>query len=89
MQEVAPWEIQYLHNDVGGQIDRLGEAIYFTLHPDQKPQDYEVQYQGEYIKNLSKLVKESLSKHDDLSKEEFIQKAGEIAVSILFEEIKK
>src|SRR5205823_4902155 len=25
---------EYLHNDVGGQVDRLGESIYFYLHPD-------------------------------------------------------
>src|ERR1035437_6117115 len=48
---------EYLHNDVGGQVDRLGEAIYFTLHPDQKAVDYEMQYQGEYIKELSGQVK--------------------------------
>jgi arginyl-tRNA synthetase len=80
---------EYLHNDVGGQVERLGEAIYFTLHPDQKPQDYEVQYKGEYIKELADQVSEEMSKLDDLSQEAFIEKSGSLAVSILFEEIKK
>ncbi len=80
---------EYLHNDVGGQVDRLGEAIYFTLHPDQKEKDYEIGYKGEYIKELADKVLEEMPKDDDLSQEEFIEKAGTIAVSILFEEIKK
>ncbi len=80
---------EYLHNDVGGQVERLGEAIYFTLHPDQKEKDYEISYKGEYIKELADKVLEEMSKEDDLSQEEFIEKAGAIAVSILFEEIKK
>nr|MBI5456107.1 arginine--tRNA ligase [Candidatus Levybacteria bacterium] len=79
---------EYLHNDVGGQVERLGEAIYFTIHPDQKPKDYEVQYQGDYIKELSQSVKESLEEKD-LSQEEFIEKAGKIAVKLMLDEILK
>ena len=79
---------EYLHNDVGGQVERLGEAIYFTIHPDQKPKDYEVQYQGEYIKELAESVKESLGE-EDLSQEEFIQKAASKAVSLMLREILK
>lgn len=80
---------EYLHNDVGGQIQRLGEAIYFTLHPDQKEKDYEIGYKGEYVKELADKVCEEMPKEDDLSQNEFMKKAGTIAVSILFEEIKK
>ncbi len=80
---------EYLHNNVGGQVDRLGEAIYFKIHPDQKPENYEVQYQGEYITELAKMVEEQMDKHDDLSQGEFIQKAGAIAVEIMLEEILK
>ena len=80
---------EYLHNDVGGQVDRLGEAIYFQLHPDQKSDTYEVQYQGEYIKELAVDVKEALAEDDGLSQEEFIEKAGKIAVKIMLEEILK
>jgi arginyl-tRNA synthetase len=81
---------EYLHNDVGGQIDRLGEAIYFTIHPDQKAADYEVQYQGEYIKELSTLVKDQLEDaQEDLSQAEFIEKAGKIAVELMLTEILK
>ncbi len=78
---------EYLHNNVGGQVERLGEAIYFELHPDQKSENYEVQYQGEYIKQLAGQVKESLSEQGDLSQEEFIEKAGAVAVEIMLEEV--
>lgn len=80
---------EYLHNNVGGQVERLGEAIYFKIHPDQKPENYEVQYQGEYITDLSKTVEDQMDKQDDLSKEQFIEKAGELAVEIILEEILK
>lgn len=79
---------EYLHNDVGGQVDRLGEAIYFTIHPGQKQKDYEVQYQGEYVKELSEKVKEGLGE-EDLNQEQFIEKAGKIAVELMLTEILK
>jgi arginyl-tRNA synthetase len=81
---------EYLHNDVGGQVDRLGETIYFTLHPDQKPAEYEMQYLGEYIKELSEQVKDELEDNqDDLSQEQFIEKAGKVAVELMLVEILK
>jgi arginyl-tRNA synthetase len=81
---------EYLHNDVGGQIERLGEAIYFTIHPDQKAADYEVQYQGGYIKELAQVVKEQLEEGQEaLSQEQFIEKAGKIAVELMLTEILK
>jgi len=79
---------EYLHNDVGGQVERLGEAIYFELNPDKKPKEQEVQYQGEYVKKLAQKVSKSLE-ISHLSIEEFVQKAGEVAVGILLEEILK
>ena len=79
---------EYLHNDVGGQVDRLGEAIYFTIHPDQKAADYEMQYQGEYIKELSEQVKQRLEEgQEDLSQSEFIERAGKVAVELMLSEI--
>lgn len=81
---------EYLHNDVGGQIERLGEAIYYTLHPDQKAQNYEVQYQGEYIKELAEDVEEAMQDKDqDLAVEKFIEAAGKIAVELMLAEILK
>ncbi len=91
--EKAGYEVtrEYLHNNVGGQVARLGEAIYFTLHPDQKGEGYEIQYQGEYIKELAKMVEETMEeKHfESLSQEEFIDKAGQIAVEMMLLEILK
>ena len=81
---------EYLHNDVGGQVERLGESIYFEIHPDQKSPDYEIQYQGEYIKELSQAVKEQLEENqEDLNREQFIEKAGKIAVELMLTEILK
>lgn len=81
---------EYLHNDVGGQVERLGEAIYFTLHPDQKAAEYEMQYQGEYIKELAEQVKQQLEDdQEDFSQEQFIEKAGAVAVKLMLTEILK
>lgn len=82
---------EYLHNDVGGQVARLGEAIYFTLHPDQKPQNYAEQYQGEYVKELAQDIEEQMQQNEDedLSQDRFIEKAGRIAVEIMLLDILK
>lgn len=81
--EMAGYEVtrEYLHNDVGGQVERLGEAIYFELNPKDKPED--IQYQGEYIKDLALKVKEKLGEVKSAND------AGKAGVEILFEEIMK
>jgi len=76
---------EYLHNNVGGQITKLGESIYFSLNPDKLVENAEIQYQGEYIKELASLVESKIGK--DLDKDEFIPKAGEIAVEYMLTEI--
>lgn len=79
---------EYLHNNVGGQVDRLGKAIYYQLHLEEKKEDDEISYQGEYIKDLAIQVQNKLGTDlKGLNKEEFSKKAGEIAVEILFKEI--
>ena len=81
---------EYWHNDVGGQVDRLGETIYFEIHPDQKPESYEAQYLGSYIKELAQTVKEQMEEsQDELTQEQFIDKAGKIAVELMLTEILK
>jgi arginyl-tRNA synthetase len=79
---------EYLHNDVGGQVLRLGEAIYFELNPDKKSEGEESQYQGEYIKELAQKASKLLHT-SHLSREVFVERAGEIAVSIILKEILK
>jgi len=79
---------EYLHNDVGGQVDRLGETIYFIIHPDQKPAEYEMQYLGEYVKELAQQVKGELEDaQEDLSQAQFIERAGKVAVELMLVEI--
>ena len=81
---------EYLHNDVGGQVEHLGEAIYYNLHPDQRTENYEIQYQGEYIKELAQAVEETMQDKDqDLSAEKFMEEAGKIAVELMLTEILK
>lgn len=70
---------EYLHNDVGGQVQKLGQSIYYTLNPNQKPEE-ELAYQGEYIKDLAKEVR-LLTKSNDPDE------LGRIAVEILFNQI--
>lgn len=67
---------EYLHNDVGGQVKKLGEAIYYTLNP--KEPHGELSYQGEYIKELASKVG---------SKSESSEQLGKKAVEILFNQI--
>jgi arginyl-tRNA synthetase len=81
---------EYLHNDVGGQVERLGEAIYYELNPEAKTPTYEVQYQGEYIKELAQAVEEELQdKFEDQSDEKFMEEAGKAAVKLMLSEILK
>lgn len=75
---------EYLHNNVGGQIEQFGQAIYFELHPDQKPDTYVPAYQGEYLKELADDIEEELQhKSDNLSEDKFIEKVGETAVEVM------
>jgi len=78
---------EYLHNDVGGQVLKLGEAIYFELNPSKKSANEEAQYQGAYIKELAQEVQKILS--SNLSREDFVEKAGKMAVEIILKEILK
>ncbi|OGH02192.1 MAG: arginine--tRNA ligase [Candidatus Levybacteria bacterium RIFCSPHIGHO2_01_FULL_37_17] len=77
---------EYLHNDIGGQVEKLGETIYYLLNPSDKPKDYELQYRGEYVYDLAKEVNTKLH-NSKLSKEEFMKEAGKIAVEIMLEQI--
>lgn len=82
---------EYLHNDVGGQVDRLGEAIFYELNPGAKSPAYEVQYQGEYIRDLARMVEEQLqdTNAEDVEMDRFTEKAGTVAVELMLSEILK
>lgn len=81
---------EYLHNDVGGQVERFGDAIYFELHPDQKGEDYVAQYQGEYLKEVAKNVEDELQDSSlDSNDDKFIEIIGKTAVEIMLVEIIK
>lgn len=67
---------EYLHNNVGGQVKKLGESIYHTLNP-EKPHG-ELSYQGEYVKELASKIS---------SKSKSAEEMGREAVEILFGQI--
>lgn len=77
---------EYLHNDIGGQVEKLGESIYYILNSSDKPQDLEIQYKGEYVYELAKKVNTKLHS-SKLSKDEFMKEAGQQAVEIMLKEI--
>ncbi len=77
---------EYLHNNVGGQVGKLGQAIYYELHPEEKPKE-ELAYQGSYIKELAQKVKSSKFLHAQAGKVKSPEEFGEVAVEILFDEI--
>lgn len=83
---------EYLHNDVGGQVKKLGLSIYFKLNPDKTPEE-ELMYQGSYIESLALKVAEIDRKSfpkkpfEQLPYDEASERLGKIAVEILFEQI--
>lgn len=77
--ESQGWEVtrEYLHNDVGEQVKKLGATIKATLVGTLGEEN---QYKGEYIKELAERLK---GRVEDKSEEE----TGRMAVDLLFEEI--
>ena len=52
---------EYYVNDVGGQIDKLGEAIdHYLSNPDGTASDATLQYKGAHIEELAQKVRDSL-----------------------------
>lgn len=71
---------EYLHNDVGGQVKKLGQTLYYTIHPGEKFEE-ELAYKGEYIKELASKLVGKVQKGTDF------EETGRLGVQILFEEI--
>ncbi|MCR4325167.1 MAG: arginine--tRNA ligase [Candidatus Curtissbacteria bacterium] len=67
---------EYYHNDVGGQIEKLGESI-LNIQKGKKLEDQE--YKGKYIEELAEKVGDVKSS----------QEAGKKAVELIFDEIKE
>lgn len=75
---------EYLHNDIGGQVDKLGQTV-LNVVKGEKLQDQE--YKGEYVRELAEKVENEpgLKKFSKPGSKEL----GKKAVDILFEEIKE
>lgn len=67
---------EYIHNDIGGQVDKLGESV-FNVAAGANLADQE--YKGEYVRDLANKIKGAKD----------TKEAGEKAVGLLFESIKK
>lgn len=66
---------EYIHNDVGVQVDKLGESV-LNVKAGKKLEDQE--YKGEYVKELADKINAKDAKE-----------AGKRAVDLIFEEIKE
>ncbi len=71
---------EYLHNDVGGQVKKLGQTLYYAIHSDEKSEE-ELAYKGDYIKELASKLSGKVKKGADF------EEVGRMGVQILFEEI--
>jgi arginyl-tRNA synthetase len=79
---------EYYVNDVGGQIDKLGESLWCELHPEQASTEAR-HYSGGYVQEIAQAAQQKLGKK--LSGDEAEQKRmlGRFGIDFLFEEIKK
>ncbi|MDO8429081.1 MAG: arginine--tRNA ligase [Candidatus Daviesbacteria bacterium] len=68
---------EYIHNDVGEQVKRLGATIKATLAGGIEEEN---QYKGEYVKELADKLKGEMEGKSD-------EQVGQMAVNLLFEEI--
>jgi len=75
---------EYLHNNVGVQVEKLGESI-ANVASGKKLEDQE--YKGEYIKDLAEQI--FRSRVEGQRSKVTTEEAGERAVSILLDEILK
>ncbi len=86
---------EYYHNDLGGQVLKLGATIASKIGYYRGNVPDELEYQGSYINELAEKVKNKLeadggeSKFGMLSAKEQEQLFGSLAVEFMFEEIKK
>src|SRR3989344_6357088 len=82
------WQVlrEYIDNDRGNQVLELGKTLAAAVNLIKIPQK-ELVYQGEYTKDLGEKVKSKIKDIKGQTIEQISQKAGEIGVRIIFEEI--
>ncbi len=86
---------EYYLNDVGGQIDKLGESILCELraieNPDQitETPQAERHYTGSYVREIALAAQQELSGKLKVDEEEQKRILGKFGVQFLFEEIKR
>jgi arginyl-tRNA synthetase len=81
---------EYYVNDGGIQIQTLGRSVYLRyLELKGEKIDFpEDGYQGEYIKDLAKDLLKDKEKYQDESEDKLIQTFGQIAATIILDQIK-
>ncbi len=87
---------EYYVNDVGGQIERLGESVLYWIQEKDNPEapgpakDSNC-YQGEYVKDLAKLALETLGDKipEQEDKADLIRVLGKFGINALLKQIKE
>ncbi len=77
---------EYINNDRGNQVKELGRTLAVHAGYIEKG-DKPLTYIGEYTTELAKKIKNKLGDIKGLSEKEIVEKAGEVGVKIMFEEI--
>ncbi len=87
---------EYYVNDVGGQIDKLGESILFYIQGscDRPIGEFVigkdvVGYQGEYVRDLAELAQKKLGDKIPREEREAVRVLGRFAIDRMIEEIKR
>ncbi len=90
--EVTGWTIarEYYVNDIGGQIDRLGESILYWIRNEgkegvQPPEGYP----GEYVKELARAAAKKLGDKISGEKSEAMGVLGQFGIDQMMKEISK
>lgn len=90
--QATGWSVtrEYYMNDVGGQIDKLGESIlYWIRHEGDGKAEGPQGYQGEYVKELAVAARKMLGDKIPPEEAEAVRILGKFGINYLTEEIKK
>jgi arginyl-tRNA synthetase len=90
--QATGWEVtrEYYMNDVGGQIDKLGQSIqYWIRHEGDEKAEGPEGYQGDYVKELARAAQERLGKKIPADEAEAVRVLGRFGIDYLSEEIKR
>ncbi|MDP2671076.1 MAG: arginine--tRNA ligase [bacterium] len=79
---------EYVHNDIGGQVERLGRSLFHYIKIEQNVQSelQEDDYKGEYVKELAKEASKKIALEKLANEEEAVRALSDFALNKLFDE---